>query len=167
MATEVLWWIFAVATVLLSAGVVFSRSVLHSAIFLIGSLAGVGAMYVFLTVDFLALVQFLVYGGAVTVLILLALMLTRTGASGAKESLNGPQAPFAALAGAMLLAILVSVAVAVKWPGDVDDAPTVIPITTVSEKLFMDYGAPFVIASVLLLVALVGAIILARQEEGE
>ncbi|MBA4181777.1 MAG: NADH-quinone oxidoreductase subunit J [Anaerolinea sp.] len=164
MATEVLWWIFAVATVLLSAGVVFSRSVLHSAIFLIGSLGGVGAMYVFLTVDFLALVQFLVYGGAVTVLILLALMLTRTDA---KESLNGTQAPWAALAGAMLLAILVSASVAVKWPGDIDDAPTTIPLETISEKLFVDFGPPFVIASVLLLVALVGAIILARQEEGE
>lgn len=167
MATEVLWWIFAAATVALSAGVVFSRSVLHSAIFLIGSLAGVGAMYVFLMADFLALVQFLVYGGAVTVLILLALMLTRADPSGAKESLNGSQAPFAALAGAMLLAILVSVAVAVKWPGDVDNVPTAIPIDAISRKLFIDYGPPFILASVLLLVALVGAIILARQEEGE
>ena len=68
MATEILWWIFAVAIVAVSAGVVISRSVIHSAIFLIGSLAGVGAMYLFLTVEFLALVQFLIYGGAVTVL---------------------------------------------------------------------------------------------------
>lgn len=167
MATEVIWWIFAIATVLASAGVVFSRSVLHSAIFLIGSLGGVGAMYVILEVDFLALVQFLVYGGAVTVLILLALMLTRTGPTGAKEAVNGSQAPWAALAGAMLLAILVSVSAAVKWPGDIDNVPTHIPIETVSQKLFVDYGPPFIIASALLLVALVGAIILARQEEGE
>ena len=83
MATEVLWWIFADRrSWRVSAGVVFSRSVIHSAIFLIGSLAGVGAMYLFLTVEFLALVQFLIYGGAVTVLILLALMLTRMGATG-------------------------------------------------------------------------------------
>ena len=67
----------------------------------------------------------------------------------------------------MLLAILVSVAVAVKWPGDVDNLPTAIPIDVISEKLFVDYGPPFILASVLLLVALVGAIILARQEEGE
>ena len=85
MATEVLWWIFAALIVALSAGVVFSRSVIHSAIFLIGSLAGVGAMYVFLTVEFLALVQFLIYGGAVTVLILLALMLTRPAPRAAPE----------------------------------------------------------------------------------
>ena len=99
MATEVLWWFFAVAIVGVSCGVVFSRSVIHSAIFLIFSMAGVGAMYVFLTVEFLALVQFLIYGGAVTVLILLALMLTRQGAPGSPEKVNGAQAPFAALVG--------------------------------------------------------------------
>ena len=167
MATEVLWWIFAAATVALSAGVVFSRSVLHSAIFLIGSLAGVGAMYVFLTVDFLALVQFLIYGGAVTVLILLALMLTRQGATGVPEATSGSQAPFGLIAGGGLLAILIGVAVTVKWPGDVDNKPSPISIESISKALFVDYGAPFIIASVLLLVALVGAIILARQEEGE
>jgi NADH:ubiquinone oxidoreductase subunit 6 (subunit J) len=167
MATEVLWWIFATAIVAASAGVVLSRSIIHSAIFLIGSLAGVGAMYVFLTVEFLALVQFLIYGGAVTVLILLALMLTRMGVTGLPEKVNGPQAPFAALVGVALLSILVYAAAATTWPNNLTDKPFAISIETISEKLFVDYGAPFVIASALLLVALVGAIILARQEEGE
>lgn len=167
MATEVLWWIFAVIIVVVSAGVVFSRSVIHAAIFLIGSLAGVGAMYVFLTVEFLALVQFLIYGGAVTVLILLALMLTRTGVTGVPEKLTGPQAPFALLAGLGLLGILIGVAVGTDWPGNVSDKPANIAIEAISERLFTLYGAPFVIASALLLVALIGAIILARQEEGE
>lgn len=167
MATEVLWWIFAAGIVVLSAGVVFSRSVIHSAIFLIGSLAGVGAMYIFLTVEFLALVQFLIYGGAVTVLILLALMLTRTDPSGRAQSVNGSQLPFALLVGVCIATILVAVSVDTKWPGNVDDVPANIPIELVSERLFADFGAPFVIASALLLVALIGAIILARQEEGE
>jgi NADH:ubiquinone oxidoreductase subunit 6 (subunit J) len=167
MATEVLWWIFAAIIVVTSLGVVTSRSVIHSAIALIGSLAGVGAMYVFLTVEFLALVQFLIYGGAVTVLILLALMLTRAEVTGLPEKVNGSQAPFAALVGAGLLAILVGVAVRTDWPGNVSAQPLPISIEQISDKLFVDYGAPFVIASVLLLVALVGAIILARQEEGE
>lgn len=167
MATEVLWWIFAAAIVVVSAGVVFARSVIHSAIFLIISLAGVGAMYVFLTVEFLALVQFLIYGGAVTVLILLALMLTRVDASGRAEKVDGPQMPFALLVGGGLMAILIGVAVRTSWPGNLSDKPTEIPINAISEKLFVDFGAPFVLASALLLVALVGAIILARQEEGD
>lgn len=167
MATEVLWWIFAVAIVVLSAGVVFSRSVIHSAIFLIGSLAGVGAMYVFLTVEFLALVQFLIYGGAVTVLILLALMLTRMGTGGQPEKVTGGQAPFALLAGGGLMAILIGVAVKTSWPNDISNTPHNIAIDAISIALFKSYGAPFIIASGVLLVALVGAIILARQEEGE
>ncbi|MEX1104149.1 MAG: NADH-quinone oxidoreductase subunit J [Dehalococcoidia bacterium] len=166
-ATEVVWWVFAVATVALSAGVVFSRSVIHSAIFLIGSLGGVGAMYVILTVEFLALVQFLIYGGAVTVLILLALMLTRQSVSGEPEKVTGVQAPFGILVGGLLMAILIGSAVSTDWPNDVDDTPTNIPIETISEQLFDTFGVPFIIASVLLLVALVGAIILARQEEGD
>jgi NADH-quinone oxidoreductase subunit J len=167
VATEVLWWIFAVAIVAVSAGVVFSRSVIHSAIFLIGSLAGVGAMYLFLTVEFLALVQLLIYGGAVTVLILLALMLTRMGQGGRLEQVNGPQMPFALVAGLGILAVLFLVAIETAWPGDEDDRPSDISINVISERLFQDFGAPFIIASVLLLVALVGAIILARQEEGD
>jgi NADH:ubiquinone oxidoreductase subunit 6 (subunit J) len=166
MATEVLWWIFAAAIVGTSAGVVFSRSVLHSAIFLIGSMAGVGAMYVFLTVEFLALVQFLIYGGAVTVLILLALMLTRSDPTGRPEPVNGPQLPFALLLGISLVTILVAVALDTAW-GDSGEGPANIAIETVSERMFSDFGVPFILASVLLLVALIGAIILARQEEGE
>ncbi|MCC7366615.1 MAG: NADH-quinone oxidoreductase subunit J [Dehalococcoidia bacterium] len=166
MATEVLWWIFAVAIVVTSAGVVLSGSVIHSAIWLILSLAGIGAMYLFLTVEFLALVQFLIYGGAVTVLILLALMLTRMGAGGKPDRVTGGQAPFAALVGAGLFVVLFGVVIGTDW-GDVPDAPSNIPIEAISDVLFREFGAPFVIASVLLLVALVGAIILARQEEGD
>jgi NADH:ubiquinone oxidoreductase subunit 6 (subunit J) len=167
MATEVIWWIFAAAIVGTSAGVVLSGSVIHSAISLILSLAGVGAMYILLTVEFIALVQFLIYGGAVTVLILLALMLTRNAAGGLPERMNGQQAPFAALVGLVLMLVLIGVAVDTAWPGDSDDRPAQIGIDVISERLFMDFGAPFVIASVLLLVALVGAIILARQEDAE
>lgn len=165
MATEVLWWIFAAAIVGVAAGVVLSRSVIHSAIFLIGALAGVGAMYLFLKSEFLAITQFLIYGGAVTVLILLALMLTRMGAAGRPEPVNGPQTPWAVVAALGILAILLGTVLATDWPGDVDDEATAVSITTVSNELFQTFGFPFIVASVLLLVALIGAVILARQED--
>src|SRR5215211_6113616 len=141
MATEVLWWVFAALIVGTAAGVVFSGSVIHSAIFLILSLAGVGAMYIFLTVEFMALVQFLIYGGAVTVLIILALMLTRGATGGVPERMSGPHAPFAALVGAGLLAILIGVSVGTDWPGDIDDRPAQITIDVISEQLFGVFGA--------------------------
>jgi NADH-quinone oxidoreductase subunit J len=167
VATEVLWWIFAALIVATSVGVVAARTVIHSAIFLILSLGGVGTMYLFLTVEFLALVQFLIYGGAVTVLILLALMLTRLATGQEQVSLNGPQAPFGLLVAGALGAVLVGVAFATSWPGDVDDVPANVPIHQVSDIMFQSFGAPFIFVAVLLLVALVGAIILARQEDAE
>lgn len=165
MATEITWWVFAVAIVATAAGVVFAGTVIHSAIFLILSLAGVAAMYLFLTVEFLALVQLLIYGGAVTVLILLALMLTRNATGGEKEKVNGAQMPFALLVGGGLMAVLIGVAFGTDWGPGSDGPPSNVPIELISLRLFQDFGAPFVIASVLLLVALIGAIILARQEE--
>jgi NADH-quinone oxidoreductase subunit J len=167
MAVDVLWWLFAFLIVGTALGVVTARSVIHAAIFLILSLAGVAAMYVFLTVEFLALVQILIYGGAVAVLVLLALMLTRQASGGERFSLNGPQAPFAALAGIGLAAVLVGVAVVTSWPSDPDDDPAGVPLGRISEILFEDFGATFLLVSVLLLVAVVGAIILARQEDAE
>lgn len=167
MATEVIWWVIAVVIVASAVGVVTARTVLHSAIFLVLSLGGVGGIYAILYVEFLALVQFLIYGGAVAVLILLALMLTRASVSGEPEAVTSKQAPIAALAAGGLAAILVGVAVGTAWPGDNSDEPSNIGIAAISEKLFVDFGPAFVIASVLLLVALVGAIILARQEDGD
>ncbi|MCA9821413.1 MAG: NADH-quinone oxidoreductase subunit J [Dehalococcoidia bacterium] len=167
MATEVLWWLFAAVMVASAIGVVAARSIIHSAIFLIISLGVVGAMYLFLTVEFLALVQFLIYGGAVTVLILLALMLTRMATGDERMIVNGPQAPFGFLVAGVLAVILVGVAFGTSWPGDVDDLPANISIHQVSEVMFMNFGAPFIFVAVLLLVALVGAIILARQEDAE
>ena len=165
MITEILWCFFAIAIVGTAAGVVFSRSVVHAAIFLILSLAGVGGLYIFLTVEFVALVQFLIYGGAVTVLILLALMMTRLDATGAPDKLTGPQAPFGALVGITLLLTLVGVSLATAWPGDVDDLPTNITIEQIGDVMFTSYGAPFIIASALLLVAFIGAIVFAKQED--
>jgi len=172
MATEVLWWIFAAIMVGTAIGVVASRSVIHSAIFLILSLSGVAVMYVFLTVEFLALVQLLIYGGAVTVLVLLALMLTRQASAGSPASTVGPQAPFAALVAGGLAAILVGIGVSTAWPGDVDDTPFAggadqLGLTArISQVMFEGFAGPaFILVSVLLLVAVVGAIILARQED--
>ncbi len=167
MAVEVLWWLFAFLIVGTAIGVVTARTVIHSALFLLASLGGVAAMYVLLLVEFLALVQILIYGGAVAVLVLLALMLTRQAAGGEPVSLNGPQAPFAALAGIALAAVLVGAVVASSWPAAAADGPVDVPFEQISEALFEDFGATFILVSILLLVAAVGAIILARQEDAD
>ena len=76
-ATEVIFYIVSGLAIASALGVVLSGQIVHAAIFFILALGGVAAIYLILTVEFLALVQLLIYGGAVVILILFALMLTR------------------------------------------------------------------------------------------
>ena len=74
---EVIFYFVAAVTVLGALGVVLSRNVVHSALFLILALLAVAGVYILLSAEFLAIVQILIYGGAVTILILFVMMLTR------------------------------------------------------------------------------------------
>ncbi|HYM16249.1 MAG TPA: NADH-quinone oxidoreductase subunit J [Dehalococcoidia bacterium] len=153
------------ATVIAGAlGVVLVRNVVYAALLLIVSLMGVAGLYVLLSVEFLALVQVLIYGGAVTVLILFALMLTRV--RDLKEHLDGDQRPLAAVAALTLLGAFATMMYKTTWPRDVGQV-TVIPFSDIGTALFNRWAVPFEIASGVLLVALVGAIVISLQEEGE
>jgi NADH-quinone oxidoreductase subunit J len=161
---EVIFWVVAAVTVIGALGVVGSRNVVHSALFLILSLIAVAGIFVLLASEFLAVVQILVYGGAVTILILFAMMLTRV--RDLPQQMTGKQAPIAAVF-SLTFAITSIVAIATTdFPGETDKI-NVIDVNTIGNKLFTTYAAPFEIASLVLMVALIGAIILARGEEGE
>ena len=161
---EVIFYFVAALTVLGGLGVVLARNVVHSALFLIVALMAVAAVFILLSAEFLAIVQVLIYGGAVTILILFAMMLTRV--RDMPGALDGPQRPFAALAAAAFLAISILAVVSAEWPGETEEI-TVIAFSDLGDKLFRNWAAPFEVASLVLLVALIGAIILAREEEGE
>lgn len=153
------------ATVLAGGlGVVLIRSTIYAALFLIMSLVGVAGIYILLSVEFLALVQILIYAGAVTVLLVFALMLTRV--SDLQERLDGDQKPLAAVAALALFGAFIAMWSQTDWPRDVDQI-TVVPFATISDALFNRWAVPFEVASGVLLVALVGAIIIAMREEGE
>lgn len=161
---ELIFYFVAAFTVLGAIGVVASRNVVHSALFLIVSLISVAGVFVLLASEFLAVVQILVYGGAVTILILFAMMLTRVRDLPAQ--MTGKQAPIAALvSGAFMVTSIVAITTT-KFPGE-SEKINVIDVNTIGDKLFTTYAAPFEIASLVLMVALIGAIILARGEEGE
>jgi len=161
---EVIFYFVAAVTVLGALGVVLARNVVHSALFLILALLAVAGVYILLSAEFLAIVQILIYGGAVTILILFVMMLTRV--RDMPQALDGPQRPFAALAAGAFLALSVLAAVSSDWPGETEKI-TVVPFREMGEALFRDWAVPFEVASLVLLVALIGAIILARSEEGE
>ena len=161
---EVIFYFVAAVTVLGALGVVLARNVVHSALFLIVALMAVAAVFILLSAEFLAIVQVLIYGGAVTILILFAMMLTRV--RDMPGALDGPQRPFAAVAAAAFLVISILAVVSAEWPGETEEI-TVIAFSDLGDKLFRNWAAPFEVASLVLLVALIGAIILARGEEGE
>lgn len=161
---EGIFYVIAGATVIGASGVVLARNVVHAALFLILALLAVAGVFLLLAADFLAIVQILIYGGAVTILVLFAMMLTR--ARDMPQALDGPQRPLAALAAAAFLGVSTLAIVSTDWPGETE-VITRIPIEDIGRVLFRDWAVPFEIASLVLLVALVGAIILARGEEGE
>ncbi len=139
-------------------GVVASKNVAHAAIFLLLSLAAVAGIFVLLLAEFLALVQILIYGGAVVIVLLFALMLTRREEfAGLRDNAQRPLALVAALA---VLGVIAAALVFSRVPTQELQRPSAEEIGGV---LFTQWAIPFEVASLVLLVALVGAIIIARE----
>ncbi len=138
-------------------GVVATRNVVHAALFLLLSLLGVAGVYLLLFAEFLALVQVLIYGGAVTIVVLFAVMLTRS--SEYPRISDNRQWPLALL---VALAVAAVLGTAFWVAPQVDAQPQAPVFTGLAASLFTKWALPFEIASLVLLVALIGAIIIAR-----
>ncbi len=150
-----------IITVAAAVGVVATRSVVYAAVFLLISLVGVAALFLMMLAEFIALAQVLIYGGAITIVLLFAIMLTR-----APEQTNvqdNAQRPLAAMACVGLFALLVAAALATPWRTRDPSADPMAEFTALSELLFSDFLIPFEIASLVLLVALIGAVVLTRS----
>ncbi|HYH27262.1 MAG TPA: NADH-quinone oxidoreductase subunit J [Actinomycetota bacterium] len=157
-------WIFAVLGVLGSIGavrLVTSKNVVHAALYLVVTLASVGGVYLLLGAEFVAWVQILIYVGAIVVLLLFSLMLTRAPIG--REALDNEQRAVAAI---VALGVLGGLAY-LLWDTFSDTRIEVTPSFTagVGERLFSDFVLPFEAVSFLLLAALIGAIVLARRDE--
>lgn len=158
-------WVFAVLGVVGTAAalrLVTAKNVVHAALYLVVTLATVAGVYLVLAAEFVAWVQVLIYVGAIVVLLLFGLMLTRAPIG--REALDNQQRGFAAVVAVGILAGLTIL----LWEG-FGDAPRVElgPSNTVGvgNSLFRSYLLPFEVVSFLLLAALIGAIVLARRDE--
>ena len=167
---DIAFTILAIVMVGSAIRVVTTKNVVHAALYLVMVLAGVAAQYVLLGSEFLAITQVLVYIGAIIVLFLFGLMLTRAELGNAYDLDNGkPQKIIGAVIGLGLVGIM-GYALWTQWDGQRIE---VINKTTIelgqtapqlSDSIFGTYLVPFEIASVLLLAALIGAIVLARRD---
>jgi NADH-quinone oxidoreductase subunit J len=159
---QIVFYVVAVLAIIGALGVVLSNDIVHAALFLVLALLMTAGVFVLLSAEFLGLVQILIYGGAVTILVIFALMLTR--ARQLRLRLNGSQLPFAAVAGILLAGALIFMILQTTWPGTTDHV-TYIPFERFGATLFSNYSVPFELASLVLLVALIGAVVLARSED--
>jgi len=141
--------------------VVTGENVFHNALFMILSFIGVAALYVLLEAEFLAVVQILVYVGAISILIIFTVMLSRRLMAGDQSQRNS-QWWIAAIVSVALFLGLGFMLLKVTWPAVAEELPKDI-IASLGESFMGTYVLPFEVASVILLVALVGSIMIARE----
>lgn len=142
-------------------GVVAASNLFHSALFLVLSFAGVAGLYVLLDAGFIAAIQVLIYIGAISILILFAVMLSQNLMTRGERQTNQRWGIGATLALALTAALVVML-VRASSAMPVGNAP-MISIEQLGAALVGPFALPFELASALLLVALVGAILLARE----
>lgn len=144
--------------------VVTARNVVHAALYLVVALLSVGATFLLLGAEFAGWVQILIYVGAIVILFLFGLMLTKAPIG--RDTLDNNHRWLGALVGLGVFAGLVFL-IQEAFPFDSEQF-TVFRATTedLGQSMFRDYVLPFEAISFLLLAALIGAIVLARKDEG-
>ncbi len=161
---QALFFIFAIAAVGFAVNLLVQRHPIHSALSLIGVMASLASLYLMLGAEFIAAVQVLVYAGAVMVLFVFVIMLLNAG-----EEERTNRSRLAKHAGAPLVVLLLSTLSAIiyhqvprtsmvrfgDFPGQT---------ASIGRLLFRNFLLPFEIISVLILIAIVGAVVLARKE---
>jgi len=164
-STQLICFVVLSVTLVVGAlGVVLLPNIVYSAFLLGGVFLSVAGLYLMLNASFVAAAQVLVYVGAVNVLILFAIMLVNK-----KENLEAIPglALRRVLSGAVcagLFALLIRVAFVTPWPLPGPEPVGEDATIRIGEHLFSDYLLPFELASVLLLIAMIGAIVLARRD---
>lgn len=168
IAQGVQFVVFIILSVLMigtALGVVLLDNIVYSAFLLGGVFISISGLYLLLNADFVAAAQILIYVGAINVLILFAIMLVNKTENFQQVKGRVIRQVSTALVCIGLFALLSTMVLATPWQMS-EISPAVIEntIVTMGQHFFSDYLLPFEIASVLLLMAMVGAIILARRD---
>jgi NADH-quinone oxidoreductase subunit J len=160
----IIFYVFAAMTLLAACFVVFSRNIVRSAFALLFAFFGVAGIYVFLMADFLAVTQLLIYVGGILVLILFGVMLTSKQINVDMKTGTIQTLP-AIIIVAAIAGTLVGIYWSTTWPAapHLQEAEKTAP--QIGELLLTQYLLPFEVASIILLVALIGAAMIARREK--
>lgn len=162
VAQNIAFGLIAFAMAVGAVRVVTTKNVVHAALWLVLVLGGVAGIFILLAAEFVAVVQVLVYIGAIVVLFLFGIMLTRAPI-GQEAELDNDQRWAGLLVGLLLFGVLASVLA--KQFGRVHvETNRVQRVVDVANSVFTTYVVPFEVVSVVLLAALVGAVVIARRD---
>lgn len=164
ISLSVFYFIFA-ATILAAILVVTLKNVFHSAMALAVTLIGVAAVYLYLSSEFLAVMQLLLYVGAILTLIIFMVMLTTRLNDRNVRQTNEQKLISFLLAVSLLTALVIAIAKLSMTMGPVSDR--VITFKEIGNAVLSEYAFPFEFVSILLLASLIGAIALAFRKKGE
>ncbi|MXZ73212.1 MAG: NADH-quinone oxidoreductase subunit J [Acidobacteria bacterium] len=177
MADALVFWLLAALILGLGIGVVSARSAVHSVLFLVMNFLLVGVLYVTLAAEYVAVIQVLVYAGGIVVLYLFVVMLVNLKKEPERYSDPRRAARTGLILAGAVLAELVGIAVVVAYRGMGASAASGglgsdTPFATGNTEqlgwvLYTNYLIPFELASMLLLVAMIGAIVLSKRHLGE
>ncbi|HLU53152.1 MAG TPA: NADH-quinone oxidoreductase subunit J [Acidimicrobiia bacterium] len=159
-------WVYLVVGVLTLVSayrVVTSQNLVHAALFLVATLGGVAVNFILLSAEFVALVIVLVYIGAVIVLFLFGIMITRAS-TGPEVALDNDKKVPAALISLIVFAVLAYTSVATFGTAELVDIGTATDTATLAEAFVGRFVVPFEVVGFILLAALVGGIAIARRD---
>ena len=158
---EIAFVVLAVVGLGAAVRLVTSQNVVHAALYLVITLAVAGGVYLLLAAEFIAWVQILIYVGAIVVLLLFSLMLTKAPIG--REALDNQQRGLAAAVAVLILGGLIWL-LRGAFSGEVIQ-PTRTQAADVGVSIFSKFVLPFEVVSVLLLAALIGAVVIARKDD--
>lgn len=170
----IVFFIFAGAAVAGAIGVILARSPVHAAISLLGTFLAIAALFILQRAEFLAVVQILVYAGGVMVLFLFVIMLVNVRTLPDEPQFVKKMAPAAVVVG-LILAGVVAAGIVRSFPAVSGDPGALVSISgevvgnteAVGWELYLRYLLPFEVVSVVLLVAMIGAIVMGRKESSD
>ena len=165
-ASAVLFYMFAILSGASALGVVLSRNIVRTAVCLLFTLVGVAGLYFLLESEFLAAVQLVVYAGGTLILIIFGVMLTSKSPFSRFEPKQGELVTAVTVATVLFVALVMAIQSAGFVPDWLDTTQRY-PIGALGQALLGDYLVPFELASVLLLVVMIGAAYLAKGRRRE
>lgn len=162
-AAELVFWLAAALIVGGALAAVLLPNIVHATLSLVVTLLGVAGIFLLLGSEFLALVQVLIYGGAIIIVFLFALMLTRI--EDFARLTDHRQWPIAAVVAGLTFVLLA--AAVVNTGVRTEPERQSVEFSRLGETLFTQWAVPFEVASLVLLVALIGAVVLVRRSGGQ